>query len=89
MNTSNVSSIRWRKSGRSAHQGGECVEVGQWRKSSHSGPHGGECVEIADASAAIIVRDSKNPNGPRLALTPVAWQMFTNNVKAGRLDVES
>ncbi|MBT2210548.1 DUF397 domain-containing protein [Actinomadura sp. NEAU-AAG7] len=86
MSTSGVSGIHWRKSSHSGHQGGECVEVGQWRKSSHSAQHGGECVEVADMTSAIMVRDSKNPNGSRLALTSAAWQMFTNNVKAGRLD---
>ncbi|WP_242889095.1 DUF397 domain-containing protein [Actinomadura litoris] len=60
----------------------------RWRKSSHSGPHGGECVEVADAASAIMVRDSKDPDGPRLAFTPTAWQTFANNAKAGRLDAE-
>ncbi len=45
-------------------------------------------MEIADATSAIMVRDSKDPHGPHLAFTITAWQTFTNNVKAGRLDVE-
>jgi hypothetical protein len=61
----------------------------RWRKSSRSAQHGGECIEIADAASAIIVRDSKDPNGPQLAFAPAAWRMFTNNLKAGRLDAEA
>lgn len=38
----------------------------QWRKSSHSGGNGGECVEVADNAEAIGIRDSKDPDGPRL-----------------------
>lgn len=38
----------------------------RWRKSSHSGGNGGECVEVADIAAAIGVRDSKDPDGPKL-----------------------
>ena len=38
----------------------------RWRKSSHSGGNGGECVEVADIADAIGIRDSKDPDGPRL-----------------------
>lgn len=42
-----------------------------WRKSSHSGdssePH---CVELARLPGAIAMRDSKDPDGPVLLLTP-------------------
>ncbi|MFJ4920751.1 DUF397 domain-containing protein [Streptomyces sp. NPDC088725] len=47
-----------------------------WVKSSYSNGDGGNCVEFAPASAAagvVPVRDSKNPNGPVLMLTPGAW----------------
>jgi hypothetical protein len=37
-----------------------------WRKSSHSGNTGGECVEVANLSGTIGVRDSKDPDGPKL-----------------------
>ncbi|AZM60576.1 MULTISPECIES: DUF397 domain-containing protein [unclassified Streptomyces] len=48
-----------------------------WYKSSYSdGPDGNSCVEIAIAPSAIHVRDSKNAEGPRLALTTVAWADF-------------
>lgn len=43
-----------------------------WRKSSYSGntEGGGECVELAYLSNALLVRDSKNPDGPRLSFSP-------------------
>ncbi|NJP99884.1 DUF397 domain-containing protein [Streptomyces zingiberis] len=48
-----------------------------WTKSSHSTNDGPECVEAAIALGAVFVRDSKLPHGPRLAVTPVAWERFT------------
>ena len=38
-----------------------------WRKSSYSGDNGGACVEVGTAGPAVAVRDSKDPEGPRLA----------------------
>ncbi|MFE9454311.1 DUF397 domain-containing protein [Streptomyces sp. NPDC006739] len=48
----------------------------EWIKSSYSTPDGPDCVEVATAPADILVRDSKTPHGPRLALTPTAWATF-------------
>ncbi|WP_431990218.1 DUF397 domain-containing protein [Streptomyces albogriseolus] len=48
-----------------------------WFKSSYSdGPEGDSCVEIAIAPSVIRVRDSKNVEGPQLALTTDAWADF-------------
>ncbi|MFE0330432.1 DUF397 domain-containing protein [Streptomyces sp. NPDC003753] len=55
-----------------------------WFKSSYSsGTDGNSCVEIAVAPATIHVRDSKNPSGPRLALTPTAWADFVMYASRG------
>jgi hypothetical protein len=54
-----------------------------WRKSSYSGANGGNCVEVADGPGAVLVRDSKNPDGPRLAFVPAAWQAFAESLRAG------
>ncbi|MER6111788.1 DUF397 domain-containing protein [Streptomyces hirsutus] len=48
----------------------------EWIKSSYSSDDGPSCVEVATTPATIHVRDSKNPNGPRLALTPATWETF-------------
>lgn len=46
-----------------------------WRKSSRSGSSG-SCVEVAGSPDAIAVRDSKDPDGPRLRVTPGQWRTF-------------
>ena len=53
-----------------------------WRKSSYSGSNGGACVEVGTASSAVAVRDSKDPQGPRLAFAADTWQAFAEDVKA-------
>ncbi|MFE1751021.1 DUF397 domain-containing protein [Streptomyces anandii] len=47
-----------------------------WIKSSYSTDEGPDCVEVAAIPDHILVRDSKNPTGPRLALGPAAWRGF-------------
>ncbi|WP_328601112.1 DUF397 domain-containing protein [Actinomadura physcomitrii] len=54
-----------------------------WRKSTYSDGHGGECVEVAAIKKGLLVRDSKNPNGPVLGLNPAAARDFINYVRAG------
>jgi hypothetical protein len=57
----------------------------QWRTSSYT--NGGEaCVEIAAAPAFIAVRDSKNPDGPKLRFSPATWYDFADRVRSGALD---
>jgi len=53
-----------------------------WRKSSYSGNSGGNCVEVGAAAPLIAVRDSKDPDGTRLAFRREAWQAFAAKVKA-------
>jgi hypothetical protein len=83
-----LSRVTWRKSSHSQGNGGECVEVGVWRKSSRS-TQNGSCVEVAAISSdtAIAVRDSKNPDGPKLAFSPRAWSALVGTVKDGKLDL--
>ena len=47
-----------------------------WFKSSYSGAEGGECVEVAEASGAVLIRDSKQHAGPVLAVGAEAWAGF-------------
>ena len=49
-----------------------------WRRSRRSGTSGA-CVEVAGvADGVLAVRDSKNPQGARLAFSAAAWQQFTS-----------
>ncbi|MFF0113815.1 DUF397 domain-containing protein [Streptomyces prasinus] len=50
-----------------------------WRKSTYS-PDASNCVEIATAPATVLVRDSKDAAGPRLALSPASWAAFLTHV---------
>ncbi|GAA4099469.1 DUF397 domain-containing protein [Actinomadura miaoliensis] len=68
MSTMDLSNARWRKSTRSSHEGGECVEV-------------------ADLAAGVAVRDSKNPDGPRLTFAADEWRAFTRAVKGSEYDL--
>lgn len=48
-----------------------------WFKSSYnSSGDGNDCVEVAMSPGAVLVRDSKNSQGPRLTLAPAAWADF-------------
>jgi hypothetical protein len=53
-----------------------------WRTSSYSGNSGGNCVEVGSAVHLIAVRDSKDPDGARLAFGREAWEAFAAKVKA-------
>ncbi|MFH8291231.1 DUF397 domain-containing protein [Streptomyces sp. NPDC018059] len=67
----------WFKSSYSGSEGGQCLEVAyNWRKSSYSSDQGGACVEVAAHPTAIHIRDSKNPTGPVLTITPDTWSTF-------------
>ncbi|MBO2451515.1 DUF397 domain-containing protein [Actinomadura barringtoniae] len=52
----------------------------QWRKASRSGSTG-ECIETARSSDIVLVRDSKDPDGPRLGFDRAAWRAFTQRIK--------
>lgn len=71
----------WRRSSRSG-TGGNCVEVAftGWRKSSRSGSHS-NCVEVASTVDAVGIRDSKDPDGPVLAVPHTAWTTFITVVR--------
>jgi Domain of unknown function (DUF397) len=51
-----------------------------WRTSSRS-TGGQDCIEVAQAPASCLVRDSKQPDGIRLAVSRQAWAAFTRHVK--------
>ncbi|MFC9067325.1 DUF397 domain-containing protein [Streptomyces harbinensis] len=57
-----------------------------FRKSSYSnGTPEGACVEVAIITrAGVAIRDSKDPNGPVLRLSPAAWTAFLATAPTAR-----
>jgi Domain of unknown function (DUF397) len=52
-----------------------------WQKSIYSN-NGGACVEVAANLPGIVaVRDSKDPDGPKLVFTVAEWRAFVRGVK--------
>ncbi|MET7762060.1 DUF397 domain-containing protein [Streptomyces sp. NPDC005393] len=86
-----LGSATWRKSSYSTDTGGDCVECAAlggstWRKSSYSGDTGGHCVEVAAIpTQQVAIRDSKNPHGPALLLSPAAFTAFVSAAASGEL----
>ncbi|MEU8619259.1 DUF397 domain-containing protein [Streptomyces sp. NPDC048623] len=56
-----------------------------WFKSSYSGANTTECVECARTDTGALVRDSKRPDGPVLAVQEDAWSVFVERVSSLRL----
>ncbi|MFI1192811.1 DUF397 domain-containing protein [Micromonospora sp. NPDC020750] len=61
-----------------------------WRTSSRSNDQG-LCVEVADnlvdTAGVVAIRDSKNPAGPALAVSPPGWTAFVDAIRVGRFRV--
>lgn len=45
-----------------------------------------DCVEAAGRDGAVVVRDSKDPDGPVLGFTPPEWVAFVLGVRRGEFD---
>ncbi len=45
-----------------------------------------QCVELADLGIMIAIRDSKNPNGHRLHLSPQSLNKFFESIRRGQFD---
>jgi hypothetical protein len=56
----------------------------KWAKSSYSGDSA-NCVEWRHGAAAVDVRDSKDPAGPHLTVSPDSWRAFIDAIKAGEI----
>jgi hypothetical protein len=65
----------------------EGMSAPAWRKSSYSGNSGGNCTEAAVIPGAVLIRDSKDPDGPRLAFGRQAWAAFAAKAKSGACSV--
>ncbi|GAB2613248.1 hypothetical protein Aab01nite_69300 [Paractinoplanes abujensis] len=54
----------------------------KWYRSTRCS--GGTCVEVAPAqNGNVLIRDSKDPEGPALSFTEDEWLAFVAGVKAG------
>ena len=63
------------------------VTSAAWHKSSYSGNGSQQngCVEVARNLPGIVaVRDSKDPDGPVLAVAPAEWRDFLADVRASQ-----
>jgi hypothetical protein len=58
-----------------------------WRKSRMSGTS--NCVEVAFAGSTILLRNSKDPSGPVLALSRDEWTAFLDGVRRGEFDLRT
>lgn len=51
----------------------------EWVRSTYSdSSNSNECVEVAATPGTVHIRDSKDADGPHLALTPTAWVGFVS-----------
>lgn len=69
------------------HQPDEYQELAGavWRKSSYSGTSG-NCVEVATNLPGIVaIRDSKDPDGPKLVVSVSEWRAFIHHFKGDRV----
>ena len=59
----------------------------QWRTSSYTG-NSGNCVEVTvQPGRTVVVRDSINPAGPKLAFSQQMWEAFTHRAKRSATDL--
>ncbi|WP_395295576.1 DUF397 domain-containing protein [Kitasatospora hibisci] len=55
-----------------------------WVKSSYSN-NGGDCIEVAPGFPGVMpVRDSKDPEGPKLMFSAEAWASFVQAAADGK-----
>lgn len=58
------------------------MEEFRWFKSSRSAGNG-HCVEVAVFARGVVVRDSKDSQGPVLTFDAAVWQDFIASVQTG------
>lgn len=51
-----------------------------WRKAHRSSTGDNACIEVARLPGVVAVRDSKDPNGPKLKFSSAAWRAFTGGL---------
>jgi len=63
------------------------LDCAVWRKASRSNTQGNQCVEVAHLADGVAVRDSKDPEGPKLRFTHGEWKAFLHGAKGGEFDL--
>ena len=58
-----------------------------WRKSTASAQ--GNCVEVSFADESVLMRNSRNPEGPVLSFTHSEWEAFLTGVRNSEFDILS
>nr|WP_202421279.1 DUF397 domain-containing protein [Actinomadura rayongensis] len=53
----------------------------RWRKASRSDDRGGACIELANVPHTVAVRDSKDPEGPKLVVARADFRRFATAVR--------
>lgn len=53
--------------------------MGKWIRSSHCDSNA--CVEVADQEDVVLMRNSKDPDGPVLRFTRDQWREFVQSLK--------
>ncbi len=71
----------WRKA--TASNQSNCVEVA-WRTAAASG--NSNCVQAAASDGRVLIRDSKDPDGPVLGFTPAEFAAFRDGCAGGEFD---
>jgi Domain of unknown function (DUF397) len=63
---------------------GACIEVGQgWRETKRKSTrcNHGECIEVGQETGVILVGDTKDPAGAKLAVRSIEWEKFLTRVR--------
>ena len=61
----------------------EVIDSQGWYRSTRCST--GACVEVKEGSEAILVRDSKKPEGGNLVISRPDWMAFIEAIRAGEL----
>ena len=63
------------------------IQLGDYTVTWRVAPcQGGSCVRVAHTGGAILIGDTKNPDGDVLTYTLSEWQEFVAAVKQGYFD---
>jgi hypothetical protein len=63
------------------------LDNAQWVRTTRGGPDSDGYVEVAFVGEAIVVRDSRNIDGPALVFTAAEWDAFVGGAKDGEFDL--